>query len=141
MTTLRILTKTESYVVCSTTARSSHYLAWSSESPVKLLTFPTILLDQHTSARPVKRPHIRSRELQISSFFVALTKQPTSNDPNLKPPVYDTSLSTLSKVQDKAYSIKCSKLTSLSRILVLELTQTHRSGFPSKLLHDELTKA
>ena len=121
MTTLRILTKTESYVVCSTTARSSHYLAWSSESPVKLLTFPTILLDQHTSARPVKRPHIRSRELQISSFFVASTKQPTSNISNLKPPIYDTSVSTLSKIKDKACSIKYSKFTSLLRLLTLIL--------------------
>ena len=114
--------KTESYVVCLTAARSSHYLARSSESPVKLLT-----CSDHSS-----RPTHSSLNSAMSAWpvelsywlplLVALTKKPISNVPNLKPTIYDTSLLTLSKVQDKACSIKCSKLTSLLRLSALALT-------------------
>ena len=124
MTTLRILTKTESYVVCSTTAQSSHYLALSSELLVWLLT---------CSAHYARPTHFRSTgrvtPLQVERasdilFTVASTKQLPSIVPKFKPFTYDTSLSTLSKVQDKPCSIKCSKLRSFIWILALVLTST-----------------
>ena len=124
MTTLRILIKTESYVVYSTTARSSHDLTQSSELLVRLtISFCTF---RSTYSLPFDRssnPHLVERTSCFYSFLVASIKQQTSNVSNLKPPIYDTFLSTLFKVQDKVCSIKCSKLTSLLRLLALALTK------------------
>ena len=57
-------------------------------------------------------------------FFSCCFDQATliNRSKNLKPPISDTSLSTLSKVQDKACSIICLKLTSSLKLLALALT-------------------
>ena len=80
----------------------------SSEATVSFCTI------RSTFSLPVDRlsnPHLVERASCFYSFLVASIKQPTSNVPNLKPPIYDTSLSTISKKQDTTCSIKCSKLT------------------------------
>ena len=92
-----------------------------------LHTLLDILLDRATPARPVEplfaRPSVWSSCSQFVPLLVALFKQLSSTVPNLKPPIFDKSLSTLSKVQDKACSTICLKLTSLLRLLALALTQ------------------
>ena len=111
------MTKSEFYVVCSTTARSSHYLAWSSEPSVTLLTFSAPFA-RPTHTRSIGRAaHVLSSDHQTSSPLVASIKQPSSV-PNFKPFTYDTSLLTLSKVKEKACSIICLKLTSSLRLLL-----------------------
>ena len=93
----------------------------SNEATISFCTF------RSTHSLPFDRsnnPHLVERTSCFYSFLVASIKQPTSNVPNLKPSIYDTSLSTLSKIQDKVCSIKRSKLTSLLRLLALALTSS-----------------
>ena len=122
MTTRKILTKTEFYVVCSTTARSSHYLTQSSKLPMKLVSHSAPFARPTHSRSTGRAAHIWSSDCQTSLPLVTSIKQPSSIVPNFKPFTYDTSLSTLSKVRDKACSIICLKLTSSLRSLALALT-------------------
>src|SRR5688572_26924991 len=100
----------------ATAARSIHYLAQSSKTSVKLLTCCTAFRSIELG------PLDRLSDAFDFSFLFASIEQPLSIVLNFKPFTYDTSLSTLSKVHDKACSIKCSKLTSLLRLLALALT-------------------